>query len=278
MNTMTTIRLKQIAMLVMGMAMTLVSCEPQPQDGSDGPKRKKSAVERKIDENIGKLAKETSWAESQSLYGKIKADIGNKSYRIKAKVQNDLNSLADKAYCHSMDTIMYIILKGECKPRHKELYEIHKMRVGENFAGVASTSFHKQVEEKFKSHERMLKTILPDLRSSHQKPSTFESEYNDKFETEAVNKAKSYLAENPSCTEILNGLTNVKEGKLFKGWRKAFCDKLVALYLEKQDWNKGDENVVKSNILFYGRAYPNSTEYQQWLDTITYFREEHQNN
>ncbi len=277
MNTMTKIRLKQIAVLVLGMAL-LVSCEPQPQDGSNGPKRKKSAVEQKIDDNIGKLAKETSWAESQSMYGKIKADIGNKSYRIKTKVRNDLNSLADKAYCHSMDTIMYIILKGECKPRHKELYEIHKLRVGESFADVASTPFHKQVEEKYKSHEQMLKTILPDLRSSHQKPTTFESEYNDDLETKAVNKAKSYLAENPSCTEIRDGLTNVKDGKLFKSWRKAFCNKLVELYLEKQDWDRGDENAVKSQINLYNRKYPETPEYQQWLDTITYFRNEHQKN
>ncbi len=263
-------------MLILGMAVALVSCEPQPQDGSDGPKRKKSAVERKIDENIGKLAKETSWAESQSLYGKIKADIGNKSYRIKAKVQNDLNSLADKAYCHSMDTIMYIILKGECKPRHKELYEIHKIRVGESFAAVASTSFHKQVEEKFKSHERMLKTILPDLRSSHQKPSTFESVYNVKFEKEAVNNATSYLAENPCCIEIREGLTKVKEGKLFKGWRKAFCDKLVALYLEKPDWNQRDENNLIGYLSFYSDEYPSSDEVREWMKKIEDFKIEHQ--
>lgn len=268
------IKLRFVAILLLGLAVMLVSCGQGGGEKMDRKGRAKGGNGKTYElvvAQIDSLYVETSWARAKVLYAEAKEGI---EFIKSPSQRRNLLGAADNSFCHSMDTIMYIILSGECKPHHKELREIHENREGATFSEVVSTGLHNQVEEKYKSHEQMLNKTLPSLKSSGQSPTSFKSEYNEKKEKEAVQKATNYLAEHPSCSEIRDGLTKVKEGKLFKGWRKAYCDKLVDLYLQKPDWNQRDENILKGNLSFYTDVYPSDTT--EWYGKIRAFKYEHQ--
>lgn len=267
-------RLKLFSVLFMGMAVVLVSCgQGEKSDRRGHSKGSGGKTYELVSAQIESLYVETSWSQANALYSEVKEGI---EFLKSPSQRRNLLAAADNSYCHSMDTIMYLILSGDCKPRHQELREIHKKRQDAAFANVPSTALHSRVEEKFNSHEQMLTKTLPNLKSSGQTPKSIKSVYDAKYEKEAVNKASSYLAENPSCIEIREGLTKVKDGKFFKGWRKAYCNKLVELYLQKTEWQERDENYIIGSLSFYTDAYPNSAEEAEWMSKINEFKFEHQ--
>lgn len=276
------LKTKQLALLFLGLSVILAACEPKPKDDSYGSGNRKSGVEKKIDENIKLLSKEMNWAKSQELYGKIKSDIGNKEFNLKPRVQNDLFSLVDKAFCHSMDTIMFDILSGECKPRHDELSAVHKRRSETSeFSKVAATAFHSQVESMYAEHKNMRKSILPELKRSKLKVTSYETAYETKYEKEAVAKAENYLSKNPTCLEIKEGLTRVKEGKVFDSWRIAYCQAVVDSYCEQfgdptNTWLQKYENITLGNIGFYTNKHSSDPQVQEWLQRIAEVKNMHQ--
>lgn len=276
------LRVNQFAILLIGLLASFVSCEPKAKDNTNGQSERKGGVERKIDENIKLLSKELDWERAQELYEKTKSDIGNKQYNLKSRVQNDLYSLADKAFCHSMDTLMFVIMSGECKPRHKELFAVHKIRSEtDEFSKVAPTPLHTQVEAMFSEHQNMRDIVLPGLRKSKQKIDSYETPYETKYEKDAINNANTYLAKNPKCLEIKDGLTRVKEGKYFNGWRVSYCQAVVDSYCETfsdstHPWAQKYENITKGNIGFYTEEHESDSIVLAWMQRIAEIKIIHQ--
>lgn len=262
---------RQIAMLLMGMAVAMIACEePEPSDTEDGPGGRKSRVERMIDNNIVKLSNTKDWHEAQELYGKIKYDIEH--LNLKRKVRKDFNKMLPQAYCLCMDSIMYFHLAGECKPFHGELKEIHGVRNSDDFAEISLSDFHQQVEAQYAYHQNMIDIIIPDLRKNKQSPTSFRSSYKTQKEADVVKQANAYLDEKPTCLEIQNGLTKVINGDYFDGWRLSFCQGLVGYYLKKTEWNEGDENILLGNLSFYTDKHPNSSTVKKWFQQIEEFK------
>lgn len=283
MKKMIMIKSRLIAILFLGMAVMLVSCgqsggeipgREERVKGGTGQKKGQVPGQSLVDlvmAQIDSLKVETCWSHAKTLYEEVKVGIG---YLNKDERRDNLLISANNNFCYSMDTIMCIILSGECEPRHNELYEIHMVRNGEDFSLVHSTSLHDRVEKDFKSHEDMLKTTLPQLKRSGQSPETFTSQYSEKIEKKKVKEASNYLAQNPSCSQIKTGLEEVSERKLIKKWRKDFCGELVELYLQKPYWKESDENNLKGALYFYTNVYTSDTT--EWFAKIREFKKEHQ--
>ena len=272
---MKTRKLTTMAIVLLCTALAWVACEPKPSDGKGGRGGKRNKIERMLDEDIAKLSHETDWTKAQQSYITINADIDK--YVKKSRVKQDFHIAADMAYCNSMDTIMHLIMVSDCQSQHKMLDELWKLRGSGSYASVSS-KLHTQVAKERKTHDDLL-AYIKSVRGNRQTGITsFNTAYDKAYETQEIKNATSKLEHSPSCQEIRNGLENIKKGTAFVGRQAAFCQKLMDLYLEKDEWNQGDENKLKDRIRFYTDAHKDNETVLLWFDEIEAFKEERKTN
>lgn len=264
------IRFKTMAVLLVGMALVVAACEPKPKtknggiNGWGGLSETEKLVKRHIDE----LANVTDWADAQVKYAKNMIAIDSVIKR--SNLKGDMKTLNNKNYCHSMDTIMQIIMgKSDCanyhgKKKNGELYAIHAERA--KYSDINSP-IHTQVEQAYKNHEDMLSFI--GNAGVGQNVTSWSTPYDEKTENNKKRETQNYLNTNPTCKQIIDGLNNIKSGAAFKGRRKNYCEKILELYLQKDTWTLGEEKKLKGLLnSTYGSII------DEWQNKIDTFREE----
>ena len=268
---------KAIVWLIL--ALTLVACESEPQTGSRRRSRSRGGVKEQIDKDTDSLSKVTDWASAQKLYAQLKTDI--ERHVKDERVKDDMYSLLDKAYCHSMDTIMYGILTANtCNNNHILLREIHFTRV-KAFASI-ETNIHNEVEQKFKTHEDMVNFIRK-TKDYKQPVNSYTSSYDESYEKTQKATASSYLKQDVICSEIKKGLQSITDGSAFYDCHKAFCDKVVELYINggvyDADVHKRLLLKIKAFHEFFREAdgKPLTKDAERWKKALDDFKTEHTN-
>ena len=261
--------LKTMAVLTVCTALALSSCgrkQGRTRGGSNGGKS--TSTSEKIADNINVLAATTNWDETQKLYKGAKVDIENLVRNEVTKA--DLNSLADKGYCHSMDTIMRLILtdRDNCENRHNEFKTIMAER--EKF-GQISSPLHSEVESLYNEHQRLVQWIQG--IGKRQKVESFKDRYDNDYDTKVLNQAKKELEKDPPCPYIRR---NLKTPPL-KSRHKSFGDDLVKA-LEENSTNPFDANVVVGRLGFYKAKYGEDATYKGWMARLSAFEEKHKEN
>lgn len=272
--------LKTMAVLAICTALALSSCgrkQGRTRGGSNGGK--KTSTSEKIADNINVLAATTNWEETQKLYKRAKVDIENMVRNEVTKA--DLNSLADKGYCHSMDTIMLgILTSNTCSSNHQTLREIHAIRQ-KDFSTVDS-NIHEMTENEFKLHEEMA-NFISSVKKNRKQVKSYKEEYDFSKENEWKNTAGNYLKKNLKCEEIKKGLTCINDGSVFKARRKDFCDKVVQLYIEADEYSSREHRILDSKIRKFGEFFnqkngtPLTSEATKWIADLEAFEETYKN-
>ena len=264
----------RIALLLLGFAMVVVACEPKPAEGGSGKTKNRSEVEKMLDKLIDSLKRETDWQTSQLLFSRIESSIESDELRIRDKDKADFHKDSQDAYCYSMDNIMHIMMTGTCGD-HKKLEEIWNLRTGKEYGSVKS-SLYEEVKQLHKDHQGML-TFISDCKKNRQTVTNFDTKYDFEYETGQGKKASGYL-KTTKCKTIVADLEKIQKGTAFASRRIAFCQKVVDLYLEKDSWVQGDENLVISRIKFYTKEHPNDAKVIEWNAAIEDFKTAHQSN
>lgn len=264
----------RMALLLLGFTMVVVACEPKPSDGGSGKKKNRSEVEKTLDKLIDSLQRETDWQNSQLLFGRIESSIESDELRLREKDKADFHTALRDAYCYSMDNIMHLMMSGTCGD-HKKLEEIWNLRTGNEYGSVKS-SLYEEVKQQHKDHQDLL-TFISKTKSNRMSVTSFNTAYDESYETTQKNKATGYL-KTTKCKTIVADLEKIQKGTAFAGRRVAFCQKVVDLYLAKDTWTQGDENIVKNRIQFYTKGHGNDTKVQEWMTAIEDFKTTHQSN
>jgi len=271
-------RLLESVAFFLVLILTLAACESEPQSARSRGSSSRSSVKQLIDNDTDSLSRVTDWASAQKLYAQIKkTDIERhvKSERVK----DDMFGLLDKAYCHSMDTIMFGVLSGACQSNHKLLREIHAVRMKEEYANIG-TNIHDDVEQKFKSHEEMI-GFINKTKGNRQGVSSYKDNYDASFEKKQMTTASGYKAKDPVCSEIKNGLDAILDGSAFNSRRKAYCDKIVQLYIEADNYDPKEHKAIGAKIrevsrCFNKRGEPLNDSAEKWVDDLQSFKDLHE--
>lgn len=257
-----------IMLAMMMIVVAMVSCEPKPKTeneehgGWGGLNETEKLVKRHIDE----LSNVTNWTDAQVKYAKNRNDIDSLIKRTNLK--KDLMLLNKKNFCYSMDTIMQIIMGGECEPQHKELRAIHAERA--KYADIDSP-LHNQVDNTYSNHERLIKLV--DGWGSAQIVGSFNDYYNTSHDSNVQETANKELPKAPSCTYIKKYLKN--PSLKLSGRHKKFCDDIVRL-LEQTSTNPNDANIVWNRIKFYKAKYKEDANYKGWNKRLEDFQNMHE--
>jgi hypothetical protein len=264
----------RFAVLLIGVAITIVACEPKPTSGQ-GKSKNRSEVEKMLDKLIDSLKKETDWKTSQLMFGRIESSIESDELRLRDKDKTDFHAASKDAFCYSMDNIMHLMMSGTCG-EHTKLEEIWKLRTGKDYGSVNS-SLYDQVKQQHKDHQDLL-TFISQTKNNRVNVTTFNMAYDEQYEKTQKVKAGNYLNAKPTCKTIISDLERIQKGMVFGGRRVAFCQDVVDLYLKKDSWNQGDENIVKNRIMFYTKEHNGDAKVMEWMDAIEDFKTTHQTN
>lgn len=254
---------KGLMAVLLCVAMAFAACTTEQGESKESKKKGKGkSVSDTIKDDIGLLASTTDWAEAQQMYKRVQVDIRD---NVKNELtQDDLKTLANRGYCRSMDTIMRIILKGECEPRHGELKALHAER--QKFD--VKSGLHDEVESLYAEHQRVMEWI--GSIGGRQTVKSFADRYNTQYDKEIADKAKVELDKKPSCKEIKRKL----EKPYLEGRHARFCDDIVA-NLEANSTDPNDANIVRSRLGFYRDKYGSNDKYASWIKRLDTFSEEH---
>ena len=261
-----------MALLLIGIALAVMACEPKPQDGGYGNLKNRSEVEKMLDKLIDSLKKETDWNTSQLLFSRIEKSVESKDLNLDEKIKGDFHTAAKDAYCYSMDNIMHLMMSGSCGD-HTKLEQIWNLRTGKDY-GKVNSSLYEEVKKQHKNHQDLL-TFINQTKNNRMNVTSFNTAYDVQYETTQKSKASSYLNAKPTCKTIVSELEKIQKGTVFGGRRAAFCQKVVDLYLSKTSWSQGDENIVKSRIKFYTKEHSGDAKVQEWFDAIEEFKNTH---
>lgn len=264
-----------IALLVLGLAIVMAACEPKPSNSKYGKNKNRSEVEKMLDKLIDSLHKETDWSQSQLLYSRIESTIESDKLLLRDNDKEDFHTASKDAFCYSMDNIMNLMMSGTCN-EHTKLEEIWKKRTGNDFGSVKST-LYEQVKQQHKQHQDLM-TFISNAKNNRQIVNSFNEAYDEQTEKTLKSKASTHIKSHPSCQYILGELDKIEKGTAFSSRRQAYCQKVVDLYLAKDSWNQGDENIVKSRMKFYTKDHSGDAKVKGWLKAIEDFKTEHQSN
>ncbi len=277
---MKTTKVKMAAVMLIGVALVFAACEPKPKKGKGGSSGEKgglSKTEKLIKCHIDDLAVVTNWADAQKKYKDNEFEIDK--YVIRTNLKKDYHDLNKKAFCHSMDTIMYGILTvNTCKNNHNLLEEVHATRVKEDFASI-STNLNSEVDQLYKTHKE-IQSFISNAKRDRQDVHSYQEEYDIITENKLKQKASDYLKKGMKCDEINTGLQSVANGSVFKNRRKDFCDKVVQLYLNAGEYSSQEQRKLGSKIrsfseFFDKRGEPLNDDAKKWVKDLQTFEMEH---
>lgn len=265
-------RLKSFVMLLAGMALALVACgtsETNNEDINTNEGRHSGKLGR-AEALVDSVRNETNWARTQERYDDAKYAIE----KLKSPTQRkNLTSLLNRNYCHSMDTIMQIIMAtSDCGNHHGKkknglLYVVHVERA--KFSDIHST-LHSNVETAYNNHERLVKLIQG--WGGRQKVNSFTDTYDNSYDNSVMATAKKELSNAPKCSYIQNNLKN----PYLHERHKNFCEDVVT-NLEQNSTDPNDANIVVNRIKFYKDKYKEDSDYKGWRTRLEKFQNEHKN-
>lgn len=267
--------------MLIGVALVFAACEPKPKKGKGGSGGKGglSETEKQIECNIDGLAVATNWADAQKKYKDNEHDI-DKYVVIRNNLNKVYHGLNKKAFCHSMDTIMYGILTvNTCKNNHELLYEVHDAREKGDFASI-STNLHSEVDQLYKTHKE-IQSFISDAKRNRQDVHSYQEEYDIITENKLKQKASDYLKKGMKCDELNTGLQSIANGSVFENRRKDFCDKVVQFYIEAGVYSTKEYKGVVSKInnclpkFFDKRGEPLNDDAKKWVKDLQTFEMEH---
>ena len=264
-------------LILLGMALIMTACEPKPKTEDTGSGNAHgggglSETEKLIRHHIVELATVTDWETAQTKFEQNRHDIDGMTRNNLKKDYADLNN---RSYCHSMDTIMDIMMKGDCG-QHQLLDRLWKLRTGTDFGAIQST-LHGQVEQAYSHHKEML-DFIRNAGNRQSNITSFDVRYDRNTENKKKTEAETYLASQPSCQVVRKGLTNIKNESAFKARRKDYCEKILGLYLDRETWTYRDERTLLGLLsIAYTTEYKNDPDIAKWHTQIDQFKEEKNN-
>ena len=264
------------------LALALVACQSKSQQSGNNRRgsRSRGDVKERIDKDTDSLSWVTDWALAQKLYAQIKVDIERhvKSERVK----NDMYGLLDKAYCHSMDTIMYgILTSNTCKNNHKLLEEVHTARVKGDLASI-STNLYNEVDQLYKTHKE-IQSFISNARRYRQDVHSYKDPYDTSTENKLKQSASNYLKKGMKCDELNTGLQSIANGSAFKDCHKDFCDKVVGLYINGGVYDADYHKKLLLKIKGFHELFretngePLTDSATRWIESLKNFETEHTN-
>lgn len=170
-----------------------------------------------------------------------------------------LRTLLDATYGKVMIRDANKIMDGECIGQHKRLEALLVELKGFPDAGGLS-ELHVR-----KAHHDKLVQFVHTL-TEPQRVRNFTDRYDTSYEQEKKTKAKEYLATRPTCSYLKNNLSH--PDAWFQTRRKKFCENIIAIYLQKETYDEGDENILLSRLNIY------QGDRNEWKSQIDNFREE----
>lgn len=269
--------LKTLVAIFLCATMSLASCDfsgtGEDEENENGGLSSKGMLGR-AEEQTALVRNTVDWEKTKEYRSNAEYTIS----KLKSPTQRrNLTSLLNINYCHSMDTIMHIIMAGECSNNHKLLNELYSLRTGKEYGEIDKNSaLHGQVKKSYEKHKNML-SFIGSATAKQNNITSWNTPYDEQTENSKKKEAGTYLASKPTCKSSVKSLESIKNGSAFKNRRKDYCEKILELYLQKDTWSQKDERVLFGllNSTFIDN-YPNEPEVAIWNEKIKEFRESKQ--
>ena len=220
-----------IIILVLCM-LILFSCQNQPAK-TNAPKyisEKLKLVEKNID-----AMGEAPW--NKSIYEEIR-DV--QIHLLKGSEQVAANEYLESVYQRVLVRDADSLLNNACAHNHDLLAKL----VAEMSQFEKESKDCARVIQRKKTHDEILKFAKNAV--GRQSVKSFKDNYDESYETKTRATANQYLA-SATCEDIINRLKNLN----FSQRRKRYCEDIVSLYVAKDDWSIGDENILYSRMEIY---------------------------
>lgn len=271
-------KLKAFVAVFLCATMSLASCGFSDYDEDDEDENvnasSKGGMLGRAEEQVALVRNEVDWNKAKEYRSNAEYTIG----KLKSPTQRrNLTSLLNTNYCHSMDTIMQMIMAGECSSQHGLLNELYDLRTGKEYGEIDKNSMlHEQVMKSYDKHKKIL-ALISSTKTAQPNIKSWNTSYDEQTENNKKREAKAYLETGPTCKSIITGLKNIQNGAAFKDRRKDYCGKIFELYVQKESWSPQDERVLNGllNSTFID-SYPNDPEVAIWKEKIKEFKSSHQ--
>ncbi len=257
--------------------MSLASCgfsDSEEEDENEGGGSTSKGMLGRAEEQVALVRNTVDWEKAKEYRSNAEYTIS----KLKSPTQRrNLTTLLNINYCHSMDTIMHIIMAGECSNQHKLLDELYSLRNGADYSEIGkNSSLHNQVKESYDKHKKML-SFISGATTKQTKITSWNTDYDESTENTKKKEAATYLSSKPTCKSSINKLENIKNGSAFKNRRKDYCEKILELYLQKDSWTYQDEKRLYGRLnSTYSDKYPNDPQIAVWDEQIKGFKDSKQ--
>lgn len=218
--------------LVLCCILILFSCQNQ-QVKTNAPKYR-SAKLKLVEKNIDAMG-EVSW--NKSIYEEtrdVQIPLLKGSEQVAASEY--LESVYQRVLVRDADSL----LNNACAHNHDLLAEL----VAEMSQYEKENKDCARVIQRKKTHDEIL--TFAKNAVGRQPVKSFKDNYDESYETKTREKANKYLA-SVTCEDIIKRLKNLN----FVPRRRKYCEDIVNLYVAKDDWNIGDENILYSRMEIY---------------------------
>jgi hypothetical protein len=175
-----------------------------------------------------------------------------------------LSGLLNTIYSNILVRDASKILGGACSKQHSQLDLI--MKELKNFPDATGlTTLIAQKDQ----HDEM-ERFVRQLASASQKVNSFLDEYDTSYDRRQRVQAQSYLSQKPTCDYLKTNLANPNSHLIIR--QKKFCEAIIALYLQKEEYVESDRNRVVAHLAFF----PDEEAKSQWLSEIEEFDQKKQ--
>ncbi len=214
-------------------AVILIGCQNQKVKKSNPPTYK-SAKLKLVDRNIDAMGAEP-W--DKNIYVEIRDD---QIPLLKGSEQVAANEYLEYVYQNVMVRDADSILTEACAHNHSLLADLVKeMKPYEKDNKECA-----RVIQRKKTHDDILSFAKNAV--GRQPVKTFKDNYDESYETKTREKANEYLA-SVTCEDLIKRLKSID----FALRRRRYCEDIVALYVAKDEWNIGDQNILIGRMEVY---------------------------
>lgn len=236
-----------------------VSCT-KPSTSMEHESSYKSKSYRLIQQNIEKMVSQP-W--NKSAYQEIK----DKQILMlkKNSEQKSASTLLETEYSKQMLRDANEILQGGCAaPKSHELLDmlLKELAAYPNVPGLSDVKVLKGIHEEA---DRFVRSAV-----GRQKVLTYRESYDKNHENRKIAQARRYLGNSQiKCNALKKDLQNLSHTSAYNSRRKAYCMKIVELYLQCTTAEKRELNAAKANLNVY-----NGKEISSWKEQMDAHYEE----
>ncbi|MFK8295145.1 hypothetical protein ACI760_03000 [Capnocytophaga canimorsus] len=230
--------MKNLTIIWLLLALVMSGCQEKPKKRKSSEGERLGGAKMVIEKNINKMFDE-KWNKNTYL------EIKEKQLPLLelASEKEAMGALLNNLYGKQMVRDANKIMDGTCSKEHSLLDNLFKEL--NQFPKAVGLD---ELKKRKKKHDE-LQAFVYSL-SKKQIVSSFRDRYDSSFEGQKRREASHLLVTaKPTCESIKKGLENPEP--FFARRQKQFCDDLVALYLQKTSFSKGDQNIVLGRLQFY---------------------------